>query len=189
MVISGIVFLINYPKLTNELLPIASKYQNILSAKDTWIPTVELGKYAANILLKNGMRKVELKPGYEMLSGVTNSAPTVFMENWYAPIRSWYNADSSITPYNKSTENAPDAYLEIGICNYELMNDKLLLQVMVKLIDSNTNIVIGKTRRNYELVKLGNGKNLLSDEGKKFKDIFYSTGLRLIDKSFKELKL
>lgn len=187
-VISGIVLLVNLQKYNNTPLPIASMYHNILSEEHTWIPTVELGKYAVYVFKKSGLRKVELKPGYSKLPEVKNRAATVFMENWYAPIRSWYNDNSSITPYNQYTDQLPDTYLEIGICNYELMNDKLLLQVMVKLIDSKTNITIGKTR-NYELVDISQGKNLMIDNGKKFKEIFYSTGGRLIDKSIKELNL
>ena len=187
LVIFGIVMLANPPSGIDNLLPIASEYQNILSAEGTWVPTVELAKYAMDVLRKNGMRKVELKKGYETLPGVKNRAATVFMENWYAPIRSWYNANSSIIN-NKYIDNVPEIYLEIGICNYELINDQLLLQVMVKVIDSKTNMVVGKTR-NWELVKYDQVDNLLMENGKKFKDFIYASGVRLIEKSIKELNL
>ena len=186
-VIFGIVMLTNPPSEMRNPLPIASEYQNILSTEGTWIPTEELAKHAAETLRNNGMRNVILKTGYEVLPGVKNRAATVFMENWYAPIRSWYNANSSVINY-KYIDNVPSVYIEVGICNYELLYDNILLQVMVKVIDSNTNIVIGKTR-NWELVKIDQVDNLLMEKGRKLKEIIYVSGSRLIDKSLKELRL
>ena len=110
------------------------------------------------------------------------------MENWLAPIRAWYNEIKSSYGYVKLPNKNVDAVLEVGIANYEIVFDGLVVQVMSKLIDPATGRVLGRSR-NGSYVDAPPMENLFDDEGQIYKEFFARVTRDLIAANLKELGL
>jgi hypothetical protein len=91
-----------------------------------------------------------------------------------APIRSWYNQELSSFDYKSYKEGGVDAILEVGMSNYSLLPNKLLVQVMVKMVDPASGRVLGRAR-NYELATIAEMDKLFINDGKNFKELFAAT--------------
>ncbi|HEY3488979.1 MAG TPA: hypothetical protein VGK27_02520 [Candidatus Deferrimicrobiaceae bacterium] len=183
----GIVILVKLPEELHTAKTRSESYQEILAKGEAWIPTEILAKRATDRLNGQGGCETRLRPGVRMLPGIVDRRTTALMENWYAPLRAWYNADArEAAPGEEGAK--PDAFLEIGIINYELMWTDLLLQVTTKLVDGKTGKVIGRTR-NYDYVNVGDPKRVFADNAAVFKDKFSGMGFVLIEKCLKEMHL
>ncbi len=159
-----------------------------LNRSDAWMPTVELAGETATQLRVGGGVDVEVVDGYLALLRIADRSRTRLMENWLAPIRAWYNENKSSYGYVKLPNKNVDAVLEVGIANYEIVFDGLVVQVMSKLIDPATGRVLGRSR-NYSYVDTPPMENLFDDEGQIYKEFFAQTTRDLIAANLKELGL
>lgn len=160
----------------------------VLKRSDAWMPTVGLAGETATQLRVGGGVDVEVVDGYLALLRIADRSRTYFMENWLAPIRAWYNENKSSYSYVKLPNKNVDAVLEVGIANYEIVIDGLVVQVMSKLIDPATGRVLGRSR-NYSYVDTPPMENLFDDEGQIYKEFFARVTRDLIAANLKELGL
>ena len=142
--------------------------EEVLNRSDAWMPTVGLAGETATQLRVGGGVDVEVVDGYLALLRIADRSRTQLMENWLGPIRDWYNENKSSYGYVKLPNKNVDAVLEVGIANYEIVFDGLVVQVMSKLIDPATGRVLGRSR-NYSYVDTPPMENLFDDEGQIYK--------------------
>jgi len=187
-VVYGVVVIIktqsDYYKSKNA----SKEYKDLLSSKGIWIPTEILANRAFEILELRGKGKITHRPGYIEIPGIENRERSLFMENWYAPIRAWYNENPSLPNYDRGHEGVRDVILEIGLLNYELYADNLILHVMVKLVDTRTGKIIGRVR-NSGMLEVGSTKDLFLNDALGFKDAFSTLGFRLLNECLINLSL
>lgn len=155
--------------------------------KETWMPSVEYAKTAMLALRQVESRDVRVIDGYVRLS-ITDRSISWHMENWLGPIKRWYDSDPSTLDYKAIGSNHADAILEVGVLNYEYFSERLLLQVVVKMIDSRTKQVLGRAR-NYSHSKVGPLTPLLQNDGEGMKRLIIETGNGLLVKCLGEIGL
>jgi len=124
----------------------------------------------------------------EPIPDLANREYTLLGKNWLGPIRAWYRQKESTVPYQAGVEKV-DAVVEVGLCNYEITSDnKLLLQVMMKVVDPASRVARGRARASAHPA-LGAPDQAFADGGGQFKEIFNRTGKELLAKCFKEMGL
>jgi len=171
-------------KLAETAMPL----EEVFAAQGTWSPTIVAVKEVARQLEMAGTLQIKLKEGMAMMPGVIDRSPTVYMENWLAPIRAWYNDDRTTFDYGKMNGFDADAVLEIGLVNYEFYADHFLIQFMFKLVDPRTGAIIARSREHtYQTV--GMPSKLFVDEGKPFKQVFSNLTKLLVSKALKNIGL
>lgn len=192
--ISGIFMVMDLMELKDafvafqEAPTIAEALEIKLGEEDAWIPTIVLSQEAAGQITLEGKSAVILERKIQEIPGITDRNRTIFMENWMAPIRAWYNQDISSIDYKSYRERKVDAVLEVGLSNLMLSRSILLVSVMLKLIDPATGKVLGRAR-NAEIVEIKKMDKLFIDDGLPFKELFAATGKKPVIKNLKYLGL
>lgn len=161
-------------------------FDNMISKDGEWVPTTVLAQEAAKQITLQGKYEVVLLPGLQKFVGIDDRSRTFFGENWQAPIRDWYNKETTDIDYSLHKKQGVDVVVEIGLSNYTVIGARLLLQVCVKLIDVETGHVIGKTRAyDYPVVE----SDLFSDKGQKFKYVVSFLAAKLLNEDLRYLGL
>ncbi len=145
LVYNTIAILVETPSAARRAAAASESLQATLNGGGAWLPTVVVAGQAREQLAARKLA-VTVEPGVRPVPGVRDRGRTLLMENWLAPIRAWYN---DTTPLPRPAAAAPGSgtlVLEVGVLNYEIANEALLLQVMVKLIDPVTGAVLGRAR-------------------------------------------
>lgn len=140
-VLSGIVVLLDLAADSHR----RPDYPPPVADDETWQLSAELARRLAARLSADGRQALVL-PGMQPIPGVVDRGRTVFMENWMAPIRSWYNDDTPSLRYVDRGHPGAGLVLEVGVSNYEVFANKLLLQVHLKLIDPASGRLLGRAR-------------------------------------------
>jgi hypothetical protein len=149
LVYNTVAVLIELPAAARRAAGVSESLQTALDAGETWAPSVVAAEEARAQLAANGF-EVRAEAGLRPIPGLRDRGRTVLMENWLAPIRAWYN-DTTPAPCRDAAPSGGASYrLEVGIVNYEITGDRLLLQVMMKVIDCPGGAVIGRSRAAVE---------------------------------------
>jgi len=194
VMISGIFMVMDLMDLKDFIMTlqeapaIAESLESKLGDEEAWIPTIVLSREAAGRITLEGKSAVILERKIQEIPGITNRGRTIFLENWMAPIRAWYNQDISSFDYKSYRERKVDAVLEVGLANYSLSRTFLLVQVMMKLIDPATGKVLGRAR-NVEFAGIKKMDKLFIDNGLPFKELFAATGKKPVIDDLKYLGL
>ncbi len=194
VMISGIFMMMDLMELKDafvalqEAPAIAEALEIKLGEEEAWLPTIVLSQEAVGQITLEGKSAVILERKIHDIPGITNRERTIFMENWMAPIRAWYNQDISSFDYKSYRERNVDAVLEVGLSNHMLSRTLLLVSVMLKLIDPATGKVLGRAR-NAEIVKIKKMDKLFIDNGLPFKELFAATGKKPVIENLKYLGL
>lgn len=192
----GIFLLIDLPESARRSAKAAASIDDLLAAGDAWIPTVILSREAASQLTSAGNREVVLEPGFRKLPDMRNRERTVFLENWYRPIRNWYNREVSPFDYGSWKDRGFDAVLEVGLLNYSIYqspwgnagDSHMILQVLLKLVDPSTGRVLGRARS--DAMDRPDGKEGYFDNGaRRFKETFSSMGRKLMAEDLRKIGL
>ena len=88
---------------------------------------------------------------------------------------------ASLTP-------ASDAILQVGVLNYEYFDERLLLQVMVKVIDTKTGRVVGRAHE-HSGTKGGSVAVMMRDQGSPMRDLVDASGASLLSRCLQDLGL
>ena len=166
---------------------ISSLIQASIEKNDAWLPTRVLAGEIRSQLLARGLR-TEVSPTLKRVTGLKDRRITLFMENWLAPLRDWYNRSDPEFDYQKRGLDPSSYVIEVGILNYELTGQHLLLQVMVKLIEPSSGKLIGRARA-ASRVPLPDYERLFANDGAEYKAIFATTGKELVRQCLFELGL
>jgi hypothetical protein len=155
---------------------------------ETWEPTLELAKIVAEQLSMSG-KNADVSGKVEPLVTIQDRGRTFLMENWMAPIRSWYNDTEPKKQYRSLAQEGIDAVIEVGISNYEIaFSRKLLLQVHLKLIEPASGKILGRARA-YSLTPVAPTEELFASNASTFKEVVTASGKQLIVSNLKELGL
>lgn len=172
-----------------EMRKMSVPLDDVLARDDAWIPTVVLAREAAGQLASGGGLQVTRVPGFRKIPGVTFPGRTVFMENWMAPIRAWYNGDTSPFDYGDLGKERVDGVLEVGISNYEIATgDLFVVQVMLKLVDPRTGRVLGRARE-AAYPTVDSPEKIFAGDAQRFKELFAQTTAPLVASSLKDIGL
>ena len=188
VMICGIFMLLDMPESAKRSAKIAESLDNVLGSGEAWIPTVVLSEEAVGQIATKGTDTLTLERKFRNYPGITNRERTFFGENWMAPMRDWYNREQSPFDYGAYASQGADAILEVGLLNYSLYRDSLIVQVMLKLVDPASGKVLGRAR-SYDLAKLSRTDNLFEDDGKRFKELFAETARKPMNENLRYLGL
>jgi hypothetical protein len=184
--VSGIVVLVKRTRQQAETEQALKIFDEWNHQEQTWIPTRALAQEAAKQASAIGHSEIILAKELHTLSSLTKKERSWHMENWYAPLREWYNQDISPLNYEGFKRQGIDGVLEVGILNYEIYRDHLFMQVMNKLIDASTGRVAGRARSlSYRWV--GPPRELFMSGGEKFKNIFMEEGVKLLQENLRRI--
>lgn len=188
VMICGIFMLLDLPETARRSAMIAESLDNVLDSKDAWIPTIVLSEESVGQIAKQGTQTAILERKFRKYPGIVNRERTFFGENWMAPMRNWYNQEQSPHDYKSYADKGTDAILEVGLLNYSLYRDSLMVHVMMKLVDPASGKVLGRAR-NYDLINLRKTDNLFEDDGRRFKDLFSETARKPMIENLRYLGL
>jgi hypothetical protein len=188
VMVFGIFMLLDMPETARRSAKIAESLDNVLDSKDAWIPTIVLSEEAVGQIARQGTQTAILERKFRKYPGITNRERTFFGENWMAPMRNWYNQEQSPYDYKAHADQGADAILEVGLLNYSLYRDSLIVQVMVKLVDPSSGKVLGRAR-DFDLAKLSKTDNLFEDDAQCFKELFAETARKPMIENLRYLGL
>lgn len=175
----GIVMLVELPAAIREAAKIADSLESVFGSGEAWIPTAVLAQEATRRIGSGGRHEVVMERALLKYPGITNRERTVLLENWMAPMRDWYSQDSSPFDYRAYKDRDIDAVLEVGLLNYSLYRDHMILQVMLRLVDPGTGRVLGRARQT-DLARIERPDSLFEENGRLFKDLFAEMGGKLV---------
>jgi hypothetical protein len=187
VIVFGIFMLAQLPEENKRSAEVAESIEAILDSGEAWIPTVVFAREAANQITAQKKYDVVIQE-VQKFPEIKNRERTWHLENYYGPIRSWYNQRESLFDYSLLRNQGCDAVLEVGILNYMYLETNIGLQVMVRLIDLETGQLLGRSRA-YKLPKIENGEQLLANKGQRFKDLFGALGAQLVNENLQSIGL
>lgn len=179
--VSGIFVLIDMAAASHARVD----YADTIEPSAVWTPSIVLANEARQLLDERDMKSA-VSSKIQPIPGIQDRERTITMENWLAPIRAWYNNDSPPRRYAALSKTGSDAVIEIGISNYEIHANKLLLQVHMKLIATSTGQLLGRSRAS-SFTDLPPIEQLFSNDAKAFKDAIAVAGQPLVASCLKDL--
>jgi hypothetical protein len=186
-VLSGIVLMLELPDKAAREVVYPPSLQSQIDPAASWPLSVELAREIERLLVAAG-RGASLSAQIKPIPGVQNRGRTVFLENWMAPIRSWYNDASPSAQYDALAAKGIAAVIEVGVSNYEIYAEKLLLQVSVKLLDPASGALLGRARASSFTALPPMDAAFAADAGL-FKQAVLSAGKPLVLNCLQELGL
>jgi len=188
VMVAGILMLADLPEAMRKAAKTAVTIDSLLVNGDAWLPTVVLVQEAARQIAAAGRPDVAVRAGLQSLPGIQNRERTFFGENWQEPLRNWYDEDSSRSDYRPLRQQGIDAVVEVGLLNYALYQDTLIVQVCLKLVDPATGRVLGRGRAT-DYLKTMELATIFADNGRQFKEMFSTLGNRLLTKNLRDIGL
>jgi hypothetical protein len=180
-VLSGIAVLLDLSALSHRQMD----YPPLAQPAGDWIPSVELAAEAARLLSATG-KVARISPEIQSIPGVGERGMTFSMENWMAPIRSWYNDERPSMRYAPLSAGQVSTVVELGVSNYEIHAGRLLLQVHVKLFDPASGKVIGRARAS-SFTELPSMDEVFAADAKRLKQSIARAGNELVLSCLQEL--
>lgn len=190
VVVGSVMLLVQMARMSGHTEEASESLQSALDSGGIWMPTVALAGQARSRLASEGSQ-VSVDPGVKRLSGVKDRRATLFMENWMAPIRAWYNYRDP-SPDHLAPNSPEGAYLlEVALINYELISDRLMLQVAMKLIDPTDGRLVGRARaaNASSLAVLGPLDQAFANDAAHFKRVFSKAAGPLVEECLLSLGL
>lgn len=187
-VLSGIVMLVDTPRRSRVAAQQAESAEATLSARDVWVPTVVLAQEARAQLSESGLTAVRVSEQLRPLPGVENRERTVTMHNWYKPVKDWYGLDTSPFQYGEPEVQPGELVLEVGLGNYEVQADAILIIAHAKLVDPATGATLARVR-SLKWPTVGKTEPLFRDDASAFKTTFASVARPAVRECLERLKL
>ena len=187
VLIGGIVVATKLPNAVKRRADVLKTLDEWYASDRAWVPTRVLGHEAANRISADRSYEVIVRQELHTPSSLVKREATWHMENWYAPLRKWYNQDRPALIPEEYNRQDIDAFLEIGILNYEFITgNKLSIQVLTKLVSVSSGKVEARNR-SYAQVQLGTPEELFRNQGEQFKQILMSVGGRLLESNLRQI--
>lgn len=156
-------------------------------ADDTWTPTRELSAEAVSLLNAAGIDAVE-DHRVRRLPWMTPEHRADLV-SWRNAVERWYVSDSAELAHRRlAGSERSDAVLEVGVGRYKIFDGQVSLEVLVKLIDSRTGVVIARSSATTRALEAPT-QALLDHEGERFKTVIREIGTRLLSQGFHEIGL
>jgi hypothetical protein len=184
--VGGVMMLIDLPNANRQSAAASKSIESLLDQKGIWEPTLIVAEEVRHQLIAKNNISVSVEPHLQRLPGVEERNATFFMENWMAPLRSLYNESPSTFDY--TDESRFDAVLEVGLLNYELSTGSFLVQVVTKLIDPSTGVVLANAR-NFSNTKVEDVDKLFESGADGYKRVFQTISAELVEDCIADLGL
>lgn len=187
--IAGIAVLIQKSKYEEKRANVLKTLEEWYKDDQTWVPTKVLAQEAGKQISKVNNFQVTVR--HEMLTlPIEKREPTLLMENWYAPLREWYNQDVSDLNLDEYQREGVDAILEVGILNYEVFRGYFVLQVLTRIVNVSSGKVEAKARYISESPPpIGPPEELFRNQAEKFKKIFMVEARKQLNNNLKKIGL
>jgi hypothetical protein len=154
-------------------------------ATERWA-TVILRDEAASQLRASGiLPSVSVATRYRQLD-IGDRSYTWHMENWYKPIRAWYNDEAADFIYSDVTVDT-DTVLEVGLLNFEVAGPRLIVRVMMRLLAPKTARLIGRSEK-ASITKLTDIRDVVT-QPERFRETFATISRPLIAACLRDLRL
>ncbi len=186
LVAGGVMMIAALPEANASSAAASQRIESLLDNDEIWEPTVELAQEAILQLEVASNYAVSVDSEIKPLPGVKRREATFFMENWMAPLRAWYNADRS--PFSYSDQINSGVVLEVGLGNYEMTANYFLIQVMMKVVDPETGIVIANARK-YSNTRFRDLDSLFEEDAAAYKELFRDITAKLVQGCIDKLGL
>lgn len=186
LVVGGVMMLADLPKANQRSAAASRSIETLLDQKEIWEPTFVVAEETRRQLTAKNRISVSVEPDLQRLPGVEGRDATFFMENWMGPLRSWYNESPSTFDYTDQPKSG--AVLEVGLLNYELTTGSLLVQVVTKLVDPSTGVVLANAR-NFSNTKVEGLDTLFENDADGYKRLFQSITAGLVEDCIADLGL
>lgn len=188
-IISGIVAIARLPQYDKLREKALTTLGDWYASDQSWVPTRVLCYESANLISSSRSYEIIVRQELYTPSSLKSREVTWTMENWYAPLRKWYNREEPALSPEEYKQKDIDAVLEVGIINYELITGNILsIQVFTKLINVATGIVEARDRC-YTQINVGPPYELFKNQGHRFKKIFKEVGESLLECNLKKIGL
>jgi hypothetical protein len=184
--VGGVMMLADLPKANRQSAAASRSIESLLDQQDVWEPTLVVAEEARRQIIAGTKISAAVEPDVRRLSGIEARDATFFMENWMAPLRSWYNESPS--SYDYSDQSDSGVVLEVGLLNYELTTGSLLVQVVAKLVDPSTGSVLANAR-NFSNTRLEDVDKLFENGADGYKHTFQTITAKLIEDCIVDLGL
>ena len=184
--VGGVMMLADLPRANQQSAAASRSIESLLEQKEVWEPTLIVAEETRRQLRAKNKISVSVEPDLRRLSGVEERDATFFMENWMAPLRSWYNESPSTFDYTDQPKSG--AVLEVGLLNYELTTGYLLVQVVTKLVDPSTGVVLANAR-NFSNTKVESVDELFENDADGYKRFFQTITAELVEDCIADLGL
>jgi hypothetical protein len=186
LIVGGVMMLADFPEANRQSAAASKSIESLLDEKEIWEPTLVIAEEAKRQLTAESNIPVSVDTALKQLPGVEKRDATFFMENWMAPLRSWYNESPSTFVYSDQSKSG--AVLEVGLLNYELTSGSLLVQVVMKLIDPATGTVLANAR-NFSNTSVEDMDRLFQDDASGYKHLFQTVTAALVEDCIDDLGL
>ncbi len=186
LVVGGVMMLIDLPQANRQSAIASKSIESLLDQGGIWEPTLVVAEEAKRQLTAKNKTLVTVEPYLKRLPGVEERNATFFMENWMAPLRTWYNESPSTFDYTDQLNF--DAVLEVGLLNYELTSGSFLLQIVTKLVDPSTGEVLANAR-SFSNTRVENVGKLFESDADGYKQVFRATAAELVGDCIAKLGL
>ncbi len=186
LVVGGVMMIAALPEANAKSAAASQAIELLLDKDEVWEPTFELAQEAIRHLESVGNYAVSVDSEIKPLPGVKRREATFFMENWMAPLRAWYNADRS--PFDYSDQLDSSVVLEVGLLHYEVMDKHFSIQVMMKVVDPETGMVIANARK-FSNTRFHNLDSLFEEDAVAYKQLFRDITAKLVQECIDKLGL
>ncbi len=102
------------------------------------------------------------------------------------PLRAWYNAD--VSPFSYSDQLDSGVVLEVGLLNYEMSLGYFTIQVVMKVVDPKTGVVIANARK-FSNNRFDDIDSLFEDDAAAYKQLFREITAELVQGCIDKLGL
>lgn len=177
LVVGSVLMMAALPEANAKSAAASQAIESLLDKDEIWEPTVELAREATRLLENASSYSVSTDSKIKPLPGVKRRDATFFMENWMAPLRTWYSADRS--PFSYSDRINSGVVLEIGLLNYEMTADYFLIQVVMKVVDPETGMVIANARK-FSNTRFHELDSLFEEDAVAYKQLFRDITAELV---------
>ena len=178
-IVAGILILVKRPKNVELRKKAQESLDAWLSSDSSWLPTRVLAEMVADELASNREWQAVVRPQPYRLPEIQRRETTWHMENWYRPLRAWYNDERPQLDLSELRDREFDAVIEIGLTNYEIVDNQLVMQVMVKWFDDAAGEPLGRARH-HAIPTVGSPDEMFGNHGEGFKRLFGETGRELV---------
>ena len=186
IVVGGLLMMTEQSEANTKSAAASQSIESLLDSDEIWEPTVELALEATRLLENASSFSVSTDSEIKPLPGVKRREATFYMENWMKPLRAWYNADRSPFSYPQQIDSG--VVLEIGLLNYEMSLGYFSIQVVMKVVDPKTGMVIANTRK-FSNNKFDDIDSLFDDEAAAYKQLFREITAELVQECIDKLRL
>lgn len=189
LIYNTIAVLIEMPAAQRRGREVSRSIQIALETEGAWVPTLAL---ADEVRAQLGARGIvaTVAPQIKPIPGIQDRGYTLSMENWLAPIRAWYNDIKPVASYTGFPSGQPLYILELGVANYEIVENNLLVSVMIKMIDPADGRLVGRAYAHVDLARMprvGPLDHAFGADAKPFKEIVNAEGRILVKECLTQL--